>query len=107
MQDYFGYDVNHVMNITDIDDKIIKRARQRYLIEKYMDEDHSAQKFIEDITAAVKFLKEKYEAETNADKRVMYENQISKIDRAAAELEDGLKNCDGARCCTAKQHLLD
>lgn len=25
MQDYFGYDVQFVMNITDIDDKIIKR----------------------------------------------------------------------------------
>ena len=25
MQDYFGYDVFFVMNITDIDDKIIKR----------------------------------------------------------------------------------
>ncbi|VDK32487.1 unnamed protein product [Gongylonema pulchrum] len=25
MQDYFGYGVLYVMNITDIDDKIIKR----------------------------------------------------------------------------------
>ena len=25
LQDYFGYDVFFVMNITDIDDKIIKR----------------------------------------------------------------------------------
>lgn len=25
MQHYFGYDVHYVMNITDIDDKIIKR----------------------------------------------------------------------------------
>ena len=28
MQDYFGYDVFFVMNITDIDDKIIKRYHQ-------------------------------------------------------------------------------
>merc|ERR1712241_1219780 len=28
IQDYFGYNVFYVMNITDIDDKIIKRARQ-------------------------------------------------------------------------------
>ncbi|OMJ28513.1 Cysteine-tRNA ligase [Smittium culicis] len=31
--DYFGYDVYMVMNITDIDDKIILRGRQSYLLE--------------------------------------------------------------------------
>ncbi|KAJ4473883.1 tRNA synthetases class I (C) catalytic domain-containing protein [Lentinula aciculospora] len=35
MEDYFGYDVHFVMNITDIDDKIIKRARQNHLLEKF------------------------------------------------------------------------
>ncbi|KAF5388684.1 hypothetical protein D9757_004757 [Collybiopsis confluens] len=35
MSDHFGYDVHFVMNITDIDDKIIKRARQNHLIEKF------------------------------------------------------------------------
>lgn len=29
LQDYFGYHVFQVMNITDIDDKIIKRANER------------------------------------------------------------------------------
>ncbi|KAG8832947.1 hypothetical protein FRC17_000276 [Serendipita sp. 399] len=33
MEDYFGYDVHLVMNITDIDDKIILRARHQHLIE--------------------------------------------------------------------------
>ncbi|WFD36089.1 cysteine--tRNA ligase [Malassezia cuniculi] len=32
MRDYLGYDVDFVMNITDIDDKIIVRARQSYLV---------------------------------------------------------------------------
>jgi cysteinyl-tRNA synthetase len=31
LQNYFGYDLFYVMNITDIDDKIIKRARQNHL----------------------------------------------------------------------------
>ncbi|KAF7332125.1 DALR-2 domain-containing protein [Mycena kentingensis (nom. inval.)] len=35
MSDYFGYDVHFVMNITDIDDKIIKRARQNHLLEQF------------------------------------------------------------------------
>jgi len=34
MQDYFNYDVNYVMNVTDIDDKIILRARQTYLVKQ-------------------------------------------------------------------------
>ncbi|WFC93795.1 cysteine--tRNA ligase [Malassezia brasiliensis] len=35
MRDYLGYDVQFVMNITDIDDKIIVRARQAYLLEQF------------------------------------------------------------------------
>ncbi|WVN89023.1 cysteine-tRNA ligase [Cryptococcus depauperatus CBS 7841] len=34
LRDYFGYDVNFVMNITDIDDKIIIRARESHLLEQ-------------------------------------------------------------------------
>jgi cysteinyl-tRNA synthetase len=37
MTDYFGYDVHFVMNITDIDDKIILRARQQYLLNQFKD----------------------------------------------------------------------
>lgn len=32
-RDYFKYDVKFVMNVTDIDDKIIQRARQQHLLE--------------------------------------------------------------------------
>ncbi|KJA20025.1 hypothetical protein HYPSUDRAFT_43630 [Hypholoma sublateritium FD-334 SS-4] len=35
MTDYFGYDVHFVMNVTDIDDKIIERARQNHLFELF------------------------------------------------------------------------
>lgn len=35
MKDYFGFEVRFVMNITDIDDKIILRARQQHLLENY------------------------------------------------------------------------
>ncbi|KAJ3509023.1 hypothetical protein NLJ89_g5438 [Agrocybe chaxingu] len=36
MTDYFGYDVHFVMNVTDIDDKIIERARQNHLLETFI-----------------------------------------------------------------------
>ncbi|KAF8893454.1 tRNA synthetases class I (C) catalytic domain-containing protein [Infundibulicybe gibba] len=35
LTDYFAYDIHFVMNITDIDDKIIERARQNHLLEKF------------------------------------------------------------------------
>ncbi|KAL8826134.1 MAG: hypothetical protein Q9170_007522 [Blastenia crenularia] len=37
MKDYFKYDVKFVMNITDVDDKIIVRGRQQHLLEEFRD----------------------------------------------------------------------
>ncbi|KAJ3213783.1 hypothetical protein HDU67_002440 [Dinochytrium kinnereticum] len=37
MEDYFNYDIFYVMNITDIDDKIIIAARQKYLFQQKKD----------------------------------------------------------------------
>lgn len=46
MQNYFGYNINFVMNVTDIDDKIIKRARQRFLMERYLKTEMNVKKVI-------------------------------------------------------------
>lgn len=35
LQDYFRYEVLFVQNVTDIDDKIILRARQQYLFDSF------------------------------------------------------------------------
>lgn len=55
---YFGYDILFVMNITDIDDKIIKRARQNYLYEKYVKEQKSLECVTDDATAVVNYYEE-------------------------------------------------
>ncbi len=34
-QEYFGYDILYVMNVTDVDDKIINRARRNYLLDRF------------------------------------------------------------------------
>ena len=44
MQDYFGYDISFVQNVTDIDDKIIIRARQTYLFKKFLQEQNASEK---------------------------------------------------------------
>ncbi|CRG87280.1 cysteinyl-tRNA synthetase [Talaromyces islandicus] len=36
LRDYFKFDVEFVMNITDVDDKIILRGRQQYLFNKFV-----------------------------------------------------------------------
>jgi cysteinyl-tRNA synthetase len=38
MRDYFGFQVKFVLNVTDIDDKIILRARQQYLLAQFKNE---------------------------------------------------------------------
>ena len=35
LEDYFGYSILYVMNVTDVDDKIIKRAKHRHLLAQY------------------------------------------------------------------------
>ena len=38
LQDYFGYSIHAVMNVTDVDDKIILRARRKHLLQQYREE---------------------------------------------------------------------
>ena len=37
MEAHFHYHIKFVMNVTDIDDKIIKRARLNFLLQRYLD----------------------------------------------------------------------
>lgn len=43
LEDYFGYNVSFVMNVTDVDDKIIMRARRNYLLAQYVSSGKSMQ----------------------------------------------------------------
>ena len=54
MQKYFKYNVKFVMNITDIDDKIILRGRQQYLFEKFRGTHTSVREAYKDAEAAFK-----------------------------------------------------
>lgn len=41
LSDFFGYDIFYVMNITDVDDKIILHARRNHLLKEYLEKDLS------------------------------------------------------------------
>ncbi|KAK6509685.1 hypothetical protein TWF481_004416 [Arthrobotrys musiformis] len=53
LEGYFGYDVQFVQNVTDIDDKIILRARQSHLFNIYQKEHPSIEpEVLEEVTKA-------------------------------------------------------
>eukprot|EP00051_Salpingoeca_urceolata_P028443 m.486900 g.486900 ORF g.486900 m.486900 type:complete len:825 (-) comp24665_c0_seq1:170-2644(-) len=76
MEDYFGYDVLYHVNITDIDDKIILRARRNKLLSEYL------AKLQADSATAFDTLKQKVSAALEARK--------SKLTKKTEELETPL-----------------
>lgn len=108
--DYFGYDVQFIMNITDVDDKIIKRARQRYLLKSYLDESKEAppvKKVIQDVLAALEHFKAKFNDEVDPDKKKMLEVMINKVRESSHTLEQAMIAKDSTAIESAKGQLLN
>ncbi|KAK8776058.1 hypothetical protein V5799_030600 [Amblyomma americanum] len=106
LTDYFGYNVFYVMNITDIDDKIIKRARQDHLFESYRSQvDRPPIELLREVKSAIDAYKAKLEKEDDPDKRAMcarlLEQSLQASDAFEAALADGSVQrealLDGAR----------
>lgn len=69
LQDYFGYNVKFVQNVTDIDDKIILAARQEYLFEQNIANKYSLvdKELVEQSKLALGFYVNKYLPEFTDD----------------------------------------
>lgn len=89
MQDYFGYNILHVMNITDVEDKIILRARKNYLIDKYVADKHPAEIVLKDVAEALLELDDKIKTTTSADK-------VNMMKGMHASILNSLKKCSEA-----------
>lgn len=50
MQDYFKFELNFVMNITDVDDKIIIAARQQHLLSQWLSKYKEVNEYVRDET---------------------------------------------------------
>eukprot|EP00201_Polytomella_parva_P019186 CAMPEP_0175053726 /NCGR_PEP_ID=MMETSP0052_2-20121109/9091_1 /TAXON_ID=51329 ORGANISM="Polytomella parva, Strain SAG 63-3" /NCGR_SAMPLE_ID=MMETSP0052_2 /ASSEMBLY_ACC=CAM_ASM_000194 /LENGTH=1117 /DNA_ID=CAMNT_0016318305 /DNA_START=178 /DNA_END=3528 /DNA_ORIENTATION=- len=63
MEDYFGYNILFVMNVTDVDDKIILRARKRYLLNQYKQNSKNVEEVksfaLSSVNSAIKKLEQK------------------------------------------------
>lgn len=80
MSNYFGYDIFYVMNITDIDDKIIKRARQQYLYDKYVKEKKGLSDIIDDATQVVNYYEVVVKETTDPDKKNVMQKLLDRYD---------------------------
>nr|CAD7196689.1 unnamed protein product [Timema douglasi] len=106
LSDYFGYDVQYVMNITDIDDKIIKRARQNHLYEKYVQENYSLQKNLSDAKKVLDLFMVTVKTTIDLDKKCMIEKLLARMTSAVEELEDAVKSNDDTKTKEAQKILL-
>lgn len=94
LSNYFGYDVLYVMNITDIDDKIIKRARQNYLFQNYIKENHSLDKILDHTKIVMSNFENVVKITTDPDKKCMLEKMLNRVEKAIENLEEAVKNKD-------------
>ncbi|XP_043308046.1 cysteine--tRNA ligase, cytoplasmic isoform X2 [Cervus canadensis] len=91
LRDYFKFDVFYCMNITDIDDKIIKRARQNHLFERYQGTQPQAAQLLEDVRAALQPFSAKLQETADPDKRQMLERLQRAVAQAAEPVEGALR----------------
>lgn len=82
------------MNITDIDDKIIKRARQNYLYEQYVKENHNLNSILDDVKEVMFTLENTVKTATDPDKKCMLEKMLCKITKAIETLEKAVVKKD-------------
>lgn len=52
LEGFFNYRVQYVMNITDVDDKIINKARRNYLLEQYLATAYEAKTVLSNLNVA-------------------------------------------------------
>ncbi|KAM9147869.1 cysteine--tRNA ligase, cytoplasmic isoform 2-T2 [Pangshura tecta] len=91
LRDYFKYDVFYCINITDIDDKIIKRARQNYLFEQYREKKPPAVQLFEDVQVASKPFSAILNDTTDPDKKQMLERIQNAVKSAVEHLEEAVQ----------------
>ncbi|KAI8866091.1 hypothetical protein GQ42DRAFT_160423 [Ramicandelaber brevisporus] len=99
VSEYFGYDVNYVMNITDVDDKIIQTSRREHLYEQFATKAANASEIAKDETtktveqALVAFMKQlgHEEAKQVADWPVVAEKLRVGLQSEKANPKDKLK----------------
>uniref|UniRef100_A0A669EH53 Cysteine--tRNA ligase, cytoplasmic n=1 Tax=Oreochromis niloticus TaxID=8128 RepID=A0A669EH53_ORENI len=92
LRDYFKYDVIYCMNITDIDDKIIKRARQNYLLDQYKEKRPQAAQILQDVLSARTPFQTQLASTTDPDKKQMLERLDSAVTASLQPLQAAMES---------------
>lgn len=82
------------MNITDIDDKIIKRARQNYLFEAYLKEEHTFEEILLDSRKVFERLTTSIKETQDSDKHTMLSNLSTNVTAVIQRLEKSVQEGD-------------
>lgn len=106
IQNYFGYNIFYVMNITDIDDKIIKRARQNHLYDGYLASKPALDKVLTDCNAVLKTFATVVADTADPDKRKMQERQFKTLADAVAQVKAAFEKGAEGEIKSAEENLL-
>ncbi|XP_053684550.1 cysteine--tRNA ligase, cytoplasmic [Sabethes cyaneus] len=107
LTDYFGYNVLYVMNITDVDDKIIKRARQNYLYDRYVAKTTSLEELLNDNQEVMEAFCVKLGTTSDPDKKAMMERMLEKVTAAVGNLTIAVKGGEAEQIKEAQQQFLE
>ncbi|KAH8244591.1 hypothetical protein KR026_004247, partial [Drosophila bipectinata] len=109
LANYFGYNIHYVMNITDIDDKIIKRARQNHLFEQYASE--AGKLPLEQLLGQQKEVLQRFEAtcakNTDPDKKIMLDKTLLRMNEAVEALTKAVSKGDEKEIAEKRLHYLN
>ena len=95
ISDYFGYNVFYVMNITDIDDKIIKRARQNHLYEEYLLKKPDLAQVLEDCNSVLEKFAITVAETKDVDKKAMQEKLFNTLKNSVFNVSKAQKSGQG------------
>lgn len=107
LSDYFGYQINFVMNITDIDDKIIRRARQNFLFDEYVNKNLPLEQFVDDVSASMIPFREKATENKDPDKQIMMDKIIVNVTQAVDNLSKAIESKNSEGIEKARWHLQE
>ncbi|KAH8252904.1 hypothetical protein KR032_002544 [Drosophila birchii] len=109
LANYFGYHIHYVMNITDIDDKIIKRARQNHLFEEYA--SGAGKLPLDQLLGQQKEVLVRFQAtcakNTDPDKKVMLDKTLQRMNDAVDALTKAVSKGDAKEIAEKRQHYLN
>ena len=96
LTEYFGYNILYVMNITDVDDKIIKRGRSKYLFQRYVSNVDVERRleFRDDLQNSLLLLQERLSSENDKDKKTMLKKMLSGLEETMLETQQLVKSPD-------------